>query len=67
MLSQTQLQFYKDNGYLLLDEVYTTAEIDECSLEYDEIFTLKKNSELEATWKGDWKDEASVIFLGSLN
>ncbi|KZS15693.1 Alpha-ketoglutarate-dependent hypophosphite dioxygenase [Daphnia magna] len=67
MLSQTQLQFYKDNGYLLLDEVYTTAEIDECSLEYDEIFALKKNSELEATWRGDWKDEASPTQLFSIH
>lgn len=66
MLSEAQLQYYKDNGYLLLDNVYTPAEIDECSDEYDTIFELKNKSELEATWKGDWKDEASVYTLSTV-
>jgi len=64
MLSECQLKFYSENGYLVLDEVYSTEEIDECSSEYDKVFELKKNSDLEATWKGNWtNDAASVYFI----
>lgn len=55
MLSKEQLSFYAQNGYLLLDEVFTPEEIDECSLEYDKLFRAKENeNNLEAKWKGDW-------------
>ena len=59
MLTAIQLQFYKENGYVILDDVYSTAEIDECSFQYDRLFELKNNSDLEATWKGDWKNAYS--------
>ncbi|XP_046643773.1 phytanoyl-CoA dioxygenase, peroxisomal-like isoform X1 [Daphnia pulicaria] len=54
MLSESQLKFYSENGYLVLDEVYSSGEIYECSSEYDKVFELKQNSDLEATWKGNW-------------
>lgn len=54
MLSKVQLQFYRENGYVVMDDIYSAAEIDECSREYDALFESKKNSDLEATWKGDW-------------
>lgn len=55
MLSEQQLNFYSQNGYLLLDTVFTPQEIEECSLEYDKLFQAKKSqNNLKATWKGDW-------------
>ncbi len=64
MLTEFQRKFYFDNGYIVLDDVYSTSEIDECSSEYDRVFELKKDSDLEATWKGNWtKDTASVILV----
>ncbi len=56
MLTSEQLQFYKENGYIILDDLYSVSEIDECSSEYDMLFELKRSSDLEATWKGDWKN-----------
>jgi hypothetical protein len=67
MLSESQLKFYSENGYLVLDEVYSSGEIYECSSEYDKVFELKQNSDLEATWKGNWTtaDATSVYFVSS--
>lgn len=55
MLSEKQKKFYSDNGYLLLDGVFTPEEIEECSVEYDKLFQSKQSqNNLEAKWKGDW-------------
>lgn len=60
MLSKEQLHFYSQNGYLLLDGVFTSEEIEECSVEYDKLFQAKQNkNNLEATWKGDWTSPAT--------
>ncbi len=55
-LSKEQKQFYKENGYILLDNVFSEREMDQCSKAYDSLFQLKKqqNSNLEATWAGNW-------------
>lgn len=66
MLSESQLKFYSENGYLVLDEVYSTRDIDECSSEYDKVFELKQNSDLEATWKGNWTKDTASVYLTSL-
>lgn len=60
MLTEAQLQFYRVNGYIALDDVFTSAELEECSIEYDALFRLKENSNLEATWKGDWQKNSSI-------
>lgn len=60
MLSKDQLSFYSENGYVLLDNVFSPEEIEECSSEYDKLFQAKqKSSNLEAEWKGDWKEPAA--------
>lgn len=60
MLSKEQLDFYSQNGYLLLDGVFTADEIEECSFEYDKLFKAKESqNNLEATWKGDWAAPAT--------
>ena len=54
MLTEEQLDFYRRNGYVILDSVFSSAEMDLCSTEYDQLFERKKNVDLEATWQGDW-------------
>ena len=57
MLTDAQIEFYRTNGYILLDDVYTPEEIEECSREYNALFERKQNVyNLEATWGGDWND-----------
>lgn len=55
-LSKEQKQFYKENGYILLNNVFSERELDQCTKAYDDLFQLKKqqNSNLEATWAGNW-------------
>lgn len=58
MLSTEQMVSYRENGYVLLDNIFSGKEIDECSSEYDAIFSLKRENDLEATWKGAWADKS---------
>lgn len=57
MLTDAQLSFYQENGYVVLDSVFSTGELEECSAEYDQLFERKKQADLEATWQGDWKND----------
>lgn len=62
MLSKEQLSFYSENGYLLLDGVFSPEEIEECSIAYDNLFRAKQNnSDLEAKWKGNYNSDASSV------
>ncbi|CAL8125180.1 unnamed protein product [Orchesella dallaii] len=70
-LSETQKQFYKENGYILLDNVFSEKEIDQCGTAYDELFELKRSQEynMEATWKGSWNENSknnSVLSIHNL-
>ncbi|MBI1927622.1 phytanoyl-CoA dioxygenase family protein [Candidatus Poribacteria bacterium] len=58
MLTPEQIQFYKDNGYLLVEKVFTAEEIDECVRETDAMFERVQQSgrRLEATWGGKWRE-----------
>lgn len=49
-LTPEQVQFYKENGYIKLSNIFTEKEMDEYSAEYTRIFTLKNNPELETSW-----------------
>lgn len=53
------MKFYKENGYILLDNIFTPEEIDQCSQAYDDLFQLKKlqNFDMEATWGGSWSSQ----------
>lgn len=58
MLAPGQIQFYKDNGYLLVEKVFTPEEIEVCSRETDAMFERVQQSgrRLEATWGGKWRE-----------
>jgi len=71
MLTGEQLRFYRENGYVVLDSVFSSCELEECSAEYNQLFERKKEADLEATWRGDWKDRSqseatSVLSIHSL-
>ncbi|ODM99847.1 Phytanoyl-CoA dioxygenase, peroxisomal [Orchesella cincta] len=74
-LTFDQKEFYKKNGYILLDNIFTNGEIDEISDTCDKVFDLKKvqNSNMEATWEGSWRtseshatNEKSVLSIHNL-
>lgn len=56
MLTPEQIQFYEDNGYLLVEQIFTLVEINECVGETDAMFERGQVSgcRLEATW-GEWQ------------
>jgi ectoine hydroxylase-related dioxygenase (phytanoyl-CoA dioxygenase family) len=58
MLTPEQIQFYKDNGYLLVERVLTPEEVEACIRETDAMFERVQNSgrRLEATWGGKWRE-----------
>lgn len=60
MLTEDQVSFYKTKGYVILDDIFSAKELEECSREYDNLFERKKMSNLEATWGGDWNQNANA-------
>ena len=60
MLTEEQVSFYKTNGFIILDDIFSARELEECSREYDNLFERKRASDLEATWGGDWNQKANA-------
>jgi len=63
-LTSEQKQFWKENGYIKLSNVYTMKEMNEISDTYNEMFERahRKNVSLEASWIGeDMKKAAGNI------
>lgn len=60
-LTQEQKQFYQDNGFIKLTNVYSLKEINEISDEYNELFDRKQreNKDLEAGWGGEEMKKAA--------
>ncbi|XP_060805262.1 phytanoyl-CoA dioxygenase, peroxisomal-like isoform X2 [Amyelois transitella] len=56
-LTQKQKQFYKENGYILLKNVLSGEELDQISLEYDELFLRKSQEKMESSWVGSDADD----------
>ncbi|XP_063240252.1 probable alpha-ketoglutarate-dependent hypophosphite dioxygenase [Bacillus rossius redtenbacheri] len=52
-LSEEQVKFYKDNGFIKLENIFSKQEFDKFSDEYDDLFRAKKNDQLEAVWQGN--------------
>ncbi|XP_047470682.1 phytanoyl-CoA dioxygenase, peroxisomal-like isoform X1 [Penaeus chinensis] len=65
-LTPEQKKFYDDNGYVVID-VLTKEQTDELSRDYDDIFKRKADSNLEATWQGDWNKKAGVTQVQSIH
>jgi len=54
-LTSEQKQFWKENGYIKLSNVYTMKEMNEISDTYNEVFERahRENVGLEASWMGE--------------
>lgn len=51
-LSAEEKQFYKDNGYILIQNLFTDQELEELSTEYDDLFRRKNQAKTESSWVG---------------
>lgn len=59
MCSEEERALYAEQGFLVVDGIYSKKTMDECCREYDAMFARAKErgDKIEATWKGDWKTE----------
>lgn len=59
MLTSQQIQQYREDGYVVVRGIFTTAELTELELELDAIIERRaqQKAHLDATWQGDWKKD----------
>ncbi|XP_034256157.1 probable alpha-ketoglutarate-dependent hypophosphite dioxygenase isoform X1 [Thrips palmi] len=57
-LTPQEVQFYKDNGFIKIN-VLEKAEIDALSEEYDLLFRLQANDDMDSTWIGEDMSKAA--------
>jgi ectoine hydroxylase-related dioxygenase (phytanoyl-CoA dioxygenase family) len=59
MLNSQQIQQYQQDGYTVVRNIFTPAELDELERELDAMIDrrLRQKASLDATWAGDWKKE----------
>ncbi|XP_077300649.1 putative alpha-ketoglutarate-dependent hypophosphite dioxygenase [Arctopsyche grandis] len=61
-LKPEEIKFYKDNGFIKLNNIFSEAEMDEMCKEYNFIFETKNNEGMESSWAGDeMKKQANFI------
>ncbi|XP_068619248.1 probable phytanoyl-CoA dioxygenase [Battus philenor] len=51
-LTASEKKFYKDNGYILISNLFTEDELSRLSQEYDNLFQRKNQSKIESSWVG---------------
>lgn len=59
MLTQAQIDFYNENGYLRVEQVYSQAEIDK--LRGDLANMMDNFAFWEEGWRGDWRKDAAYM------
>jgi phytanoyl-CoA hydroxylase len=59
MLTQAQIDFFNENGYLRVEQVYSQAEITKMS--EDLAYMMDKFAFWEAGWRGDWRKEEAYM------
>lgn len=61
-LTAGQKEFYKENGYIQLSNIFTPEEIKEISDAYDSVFKRKaeQNFNMQTSWEGKWIKEAGI-------
>ena len=55
MLTQQQIDFFNENGYLRLEQVFPPAELASMSSDLNEI--INTFADWGAAWKGEWRDD----------
>ena len=46
------MQFYKENGFIQLSNIFSEGEAEEFSKEYSMLFQIKAGADLETAWRG---------------
>ncbi len=71
MLSKEQIEFYHEQGYLLVPSPFTSEEIGQMQTEIDNMMIRAHNSgkELNATWSGDYltDEERAKLYVASIH
>lgn len=55
MLTQAQIDFFSENGFLRIEQVYSSSEIGQMSAELG--YMMETFAHWEAGWRGDWRKE----------
>ena len=67
MLSDAQINQYREEGYALVSDIFSATELDRMEAEFDAIIERRRanSADLDATWQGDWQKDrpAMEIFL----
>jgi len=65
MLSSEQIEFYKEQGYLIVSDVFTSDELDRMEAEFDTVIESRAQAghDLGSTWGGDWKEDLPAMKL----
>lgn len=59
-LTDEQIKFYKDNGYIHIKNLLTPEELKEISDEYDNLFRRKNQGIMENSWVGGAADDLRI-------
>ena len=59
MLSEMQIEQYRDQGYVLVNHLFSCKELDSLEHEFDGILERRTRHQagLDATWAGDWQEK----------
>jgi ectoine hydroxylase-related dioxygenase (phytanoyl-CoA dioxygenase family) len=59
MLSEVQIEQYRDQGYVLVSHILSDKELDSLEYEFDGILERRARHQagLDATWAGDWQEK----------
>ena len=65
MLSSEQIEFYREQGYLIVSDVFTSDELDRMEAEFDTVIESRAQAghDLGSTWGGDWKEDLPAMKL----
>jgi ectoine hydroxylase-related dioxygenase (phytanoyl-CoA dioxygenase family) len=59
MLTQAQIDFFNENGFLRVEQVYSPAEI--TKMREDLAYMMDKFAFWEAGWRGDWRNDEQYM------
>ena len=59
MLNEIQIKQYQDQGYVLVNHLFSSQELDRLECEFDGILERRERHKVgqDATWAGDWQKE----------
>ena len=66
VISSDDIEFYKENGYLMIPKVLNSLDLSKMQQSYQRLFDrrLSEGDELQGTWKGDWDKKIDAAEKG---